>query len=221
MTFFAAAYKPQRKTLEMETIRRYMNRSLCLHDLTTQLNPDKWTPPHPHSHPHFLYLIFHHVALPLFNAPDSDTKPVSLFPLYSRTYPIYPYNNTDRKNNYCQKFGHDIIIGAQNKASPHPTNPHLPLSFSAFTVMESQLLSRATSFAGGILSLRKSPRESTTSHVCLVQARPIAEGANLIWGRQLRPSLLVSPPSLVAVRRETIRLAAASSSPAEGSDSAG
>ncbi|KAG6581328.1 hypothetical protein SDJN03_21330, partial [Cucurbita argyrosperma subsp. sororia] len=49
--------------------------------------------------------------------------------------------------------------------------------------MESHVLSRATSFAGGISSLRKLHRETTSnnSHIAFVQTRPIAEGANLIW----------------------------------------
>ncbi|XP_022978714.1 triose phosphate/phosphate translocator, chloroplastic-like [Cucurbita maxima] len=93
--------------------------------------------------------------------------------------------------------------------------------------MESHVLSRATSFAGGISSLRKLHRETTTNnHIAFVQTRPIVEGANLIWGRQLRPSLLLdnlSTPNLSSAKRETLRptFAAASSSSAGGSDSAG
>lgn len=85
--------------------------------------------------------------------------------------------------------------------------------------MESRVLSRATAFAA-VPSLRKSPRQNGA--VSFVSARPIgtvSEGGNLIWGRQLRPALLLeASPS----RKEILKpCLAAASSPAEGSDSAG
>ncbi|KAF3451429.1 hypothetical protein FNV43_RR07524 [Rhamnella rubrinervis] len=86
--------------------------------------------------------------------------------------------------------------------------------------MESRVLSGATTFAG-IPHLRKLPRENASC--CFVSARPIgtvAEGGNLIWGRHLRPALLLesSPVSKAEILRPCL---AAASSPAEGSDSAG
>ncbi|XP_041026142.1 triose phosphate/phosphate translocator, chloroplastic isoform X1 [Juglans microcarpa x Juglans regia] len=97
--------------------------------------------------------------------------------------------------------------------------------------MESRILSRTATF-GSLSNLRKLPRESgsscNTTSVSFVSARPIGavgEGGNLIWGRQLRPALLLESSSLGGKPRETLRAghvgAAASSSPAEGSDSAG
>ncbi|KAL5576682.1 hypothetical protein UlMin_018381 [Ulmus minor] len=86
--------------------------------------------------------------------------------------------------------------------------------------MESRLLSRATAFAA-VPPLRKPARE--TNNVCFVSAKPIGtvgEGGNLIWGRQLRPALLLE--SSPATKRENVRpCLAAASSPAGGSDSAG
>ena len=90
--------------------------------------------------------------------------------------------------------------------------------------MESRVLSRASTFAS-LSQLRKPPRENNNSNnsVSFVSARPIGavgEGGNLIWGRQLRPALLLESSS-AGKQRETVKpcLAAASSSP--GSDSAG
>ena len=100
--------------------------------------------------------------------------------------------------------------------------------------MESRLLSRATAFAAVPHVRKPTGRDGVAGNACsTVPARPIGgvgEGANLIWGRQLRPALLLkeaSPvPSLapvtMATRREILRpCLAASSSPAGGSDSAG
>lgn len=91
--------------------------------------------------------------------------------------------------------------------------------------MESRVLSRAATFAP-LPHLRKPQRESgNNSSVSFVSARPIGavgEGGNLIWGRQLRPALLLESSSLGAkVPRPSRVCSAASSSPAEGSDSAG
>lgn len=90
--------------------------------------------------------------------------------------------------------------------------------------MESRVLSRACNFAS-LSQLRKPPRENNNNNnsVSFVSARPIGavgEGGNLIWGRQLRPALLLENSS-AGKQRETVKpcLAAASSSP--GSDSAG
>jgi len=50
----------------------------------------------------------------------------------------------------------------------------------------------------------------------------VSEGGNLIWGRQLRPSLLLEASYPVTARKEILRpVMAAASSPAEGSDSSG
>ncbi|PKI55371.1 hypothetical protein CRG98_024222 [Punica granatum] len=95
--------------------------------------------------------------------------------------------------------------------------------------MESRVLSRAAAFPAMPL-LRGQPREGTNrGGLCFASAKPIGtvgEGGNLIWGRQLRPALLLesSPAACapVAMRREILRpCLAAASSPAEGSDSAG
>ncbi|EXC30566.1 hypothetical protein L484_015058 [Morus notabilis] len=94
--------------------------------------------------------------------------------------------------------------------------------------MESRLISRATAFAA-IPHLRKPTGRDLGggSSSSSVPARPIGavgEGGNLIWGRQLRPALLLesSPAPAPATRREILRpCLAAASSPADGSDSAG
>lgn len=93
--------------------------------------------------------------------------------------------------------------------------------------MESRVLSRATTITSASL-FRKQPRESHQS-VSFVSVKPIGavgEGGNLIWGRQLRPALLLDSPTapagLFAGKREILRpCLAAASSPAEGSDSSG
>lgn len=96
------------------------------------------------------------------------------------------------------------------------------LSLSAQPIMESRVLSRATAFAA-IPQPRKLPRESACCS-CSVPARravgTVAGGGNLIWGRQLRPALLLegSPLSKADALRPC---RAAASSPSEGNDSAG
>lgn len=93
--------------------------------------------------------------------------------------------------------------------------------------MESRVLSRATTVTT-ISSLRRSPRESqhNVSFVSLKPVGAVGEGGNVIWGRQLRPALLLessnAPDGLFAGKREILRpTLATASSPAEGSDSAG
>ncbi|KAK2642370.1 hypothetical protein Ddye_024133 [Dipteronia dyeriana] len=98
--------------------------------------------------------------------------------------------------------------------------------------MESRVLSRATAFAT-FSHLRKPSRDSH-HNVGFVSVKPIGavgEGGNVIWGRQLRPALLLES-SLAPVglfftgRRENLRTsivptAASASSSGEGSDSSG
>ncbi|XP_050214646.1 triose phosphate/phosphate translocator, chloroplastic-like [Mercurialis annua] len=87
--------------------------------------------------------------------------------------------------------------------------------------MESRVLSRATTLSS-LPSLRRSFRESshTTSFVSIKPIGAVGKGGNLIWGRQLRPSLLLE--SSPVTKRETLRpILAVASSPAEGSDSPG
>lgn len=96
--------------------------------------------------------------------------------------------------------------------------------------MESRLLSTGASSIIGIPQLRKSPIRLTPT--CFAVAKPIgpiADGGNLIWGRQLRPSLLLDSNHPIATynhpvttKREILRplLAAASSSPADSSGDA-
>lgn len=85
--------------------------------------------------------------------------------------------------------------------------------------MESRVLSGATTISG-IPRLRKPVSFFST-------ARPIGEGGNLVWGRQLRPALLLETASATLnhfppTKREILRPSlAAASSPAEGSDSSG
>ncbi|XP_043688548.1 triose phosphate/phosphate translocator, chloroplastic isoform X1 [Telopea speciosissima] len=95
--------------------------------------------------------------------------------------------------------------------------------------MESRVLSGTTGISS-LTRLRKPiPRESTTTTCFVPSTRSIGavgDGGNLIWGRQLRPALLLLEKSPVirfpSVKREILRPSfAAASSPAEGSDSAG
>ncbi|KAG5023395.1 hypothetical protein JHK85_019737 [Glycine max] len=86
--------------------------------------------------------------------------------------------------------------------------------------MESRVLSRAGTLSS-LPHLRKPPREavSSASLVAVKAVGSVADGGNLIWGRQLRPELC-SP----VLKKEAVLLRpclAAASSPAEGSDSAG
>ncbi|CAL2251819.1 unnamed protein product [Prunus armeniaca] len=86
--------------------------------------------------------------------------------------------------------------------------------------MESRVLSRATTFGALPCHRKPSPRENAA--VSFVSARligAVSEGGNLIWGRQLRPALLLEASPL---KREILRpCLAAASSPTEGNDSAG
>nr|CAD1842469.1 unnamed protein product [Ananas comosus var. bracteatus] len=75
----------------------------------------------------------------------------------------------------------------------------------------------------GLLRLRRRPSAAGDAAAAVAFRPPagsVSGGGNLIWGRQLRPALLLDRP---AARRELLRpvAAAASSSPAEGNDSAG
>ncbi|XP_047325791.1 triose phosphate/phosphate translocator, chloroplastic-like isoform X1 [Impatiens glandulifera] len=102
--------------------------------------------------------------------------------------------------------------------------------------MESRLLTGASSIIG-IPQLRKPPARLTPT--CFAIAKPIgpiADGGNLIWGRQLRPSILLFETNPMAVaynnhpctstttttKRQILRpvLAAASSPPADSSGEA-
>ncbi|XP_004293808.1 PREDICTED: triose phosphate/phosphate translocator TPT, chloroplastic isoform X1 [Fragaria vesca subsp. vesca] len=88
--------------------------------------------------------------------------------------------------------------------------------------MESRVLSRATAFASSVPSLRKSsPRHPAAVSFAASPRRPIgavSEGGNLIWGRQLRPALLLeASPS--PSRRDALKPCRAAA--AGGSDSAG
>ncbi|XP_059658808.1 triose phosphate/phosphate translocator, chloroplastic isoform X1 [Cornus florida] len=91
--------------------------------------------------------------------------------------------------------------------------------------MESRVLSGTTTISG-IPQLRK-PARLTTVH--FATARPIGavgDGGNLLWGRQLRPAIILESSPLntgfPANKREILRPSlATASSPAEGGDSAG
>ncbi|XVF25749.1 hypothetical protein REPUB_Repub13aG0240400 [Reevesia pubescens] len=88
--------------------------------------------------------------------------------------------------------------------------------------MESRLLSRASSITG-LPQLRPKPTRENVN-VSFASAKPIGafgEGGNVIWGRQLRPALLLE--SSHVSKQEILKpvLAAASSSADGGSDSAG
>lgn len=85
-------------------------------------------------------------------------------------------------------------------------------------------LSGTGSGLSGLLRLRRTAREPT-----FATTRPagsVTDGGNLIWGRQLRPAILLERSAVLARipagRRDLLRpVSAAASSPAEGSDSAG
>ncbi|XP_072089611.1 triose phosphate/phosphate translocator, chloroplastic isoform X2 [Arachis hypogaea] len=88
--------------------------------------------------------------------------------------------------------------------------------------MESRVLSRA---ATSLPHLRRLPRRESAANASFVPAvkatGSVADGGNLIWGRQLRPELL-SPVLKKEGPAVLLRpCLAAASSPAEGSDSAG
>lgn len=85
--------------------------------------------------------------------------------------------------------------------------------------MESRVLTGATAIRG--LPLLRKPVVKLTTASFPTVAKPIGAvsgGANLIWGRQLRPAILLE----ASPKRESIKPCfTAASSPAEGSDSAG
>ncbi|GFZ06188.1 glucose-6-phosphate/phosphate translocator-like protein [Actinidia rufa] len=94
--------------------------------------------------------------------------------------------------------------------------------------MESRVLSGATAISAGVLR-RRTPERLSSS--CFSASKLISigdgSGGNLVWGRQLRPAILLESSSLPAAnfpatKREILRpCLAASSSPAEGGDTAG
>jgi len=88
--------------------------------------------------------------------------------------------------------------------------------------MESRVLSRATTVAQVRRPLRESNGNASCSFLSIKPIGAVSEGGNLIWGRQLRPSLLLEASYPVNARKEILRpVMAAASSPAEGSDSSG
>ncbi|XP_057464078.1 triose phosphate/phosphate translocator TPT, chloroplastic isoform X1 [Actinidia eriantha] len=94
--------------------------------------------------------------------------------------------------------------------------------------MESRVLSGATAISAGVLR-RRTPERLSSS--CFSASKLISvgdgSGGNLVWGRQLRPAILLESSLLPAsnfpaTKREILRpCLAASSSPAEGGDTAG
>ncbi|KAF9672383.1 hypothetical protein SADUNF_Sadunf11G0036100 [Salix dunnii] len=88
--------------------------------------------------------------------------------------------------------------------------------------MESRVLSRATTIAHVRTPLRESKGNASSSFMSIKPIGGVSEGGNLIWGRQLRPSLLLEASYPVNSRKEILRpVMSAASSPAEGSDSSG
>uniref|UniRef100_A0A6N2KZM8 Sugar phosphate transporter domain-containing protein n=1 Tax=Salix viminalis TaxID=40686 RepID=A0A6N2KZM8_SALVM len=88
--------------------------------------------------------------------------------------------------------------------------------------MESRVFSRATTIAHVRRPLRESHSNTSCSFVSIKPIGAVGEGGNLIWGRQLRPSLLLEASSPMNARKDSLRkVMAAASSPAEGSDSSG
>lgn len=92
--------------------------------------------------------------------------------------------------------------------------------------MESRALTCASTSS---LARLKNPTREAPHFFSLRSNRSVGGGGNLIWGRQLRPTLLIEKSSLsrnavaaTAGRKELLRpVCASASSPAEGSDSAG
>ncbi|KAG1330470.1 putative Triose phosphate/phosphate translocator, chloroplastic [Cocos nucifera] len=88
-------------------------------------------------------------------------------------------------------------------------------------------LSGSSGGLSGLLRLRRTARDPTFA--ALATTRPagsVTDGGNLIWGRQLLPAILLErsgvPSRIPAGRWDLLRpVAAAASSPAEGSDSTG
>ncbi|KAG6777082.1 hypothetical protein POTOM_016884 [Populus tomentosa] len=88
--------------------------------------------------------------------------------------------------------------------------------------MESRVFSRATTIAHVRRPLRESHSNTSCSFISIKPIGAVGEGGNLIWGRQLRPSLLLEASSPMNARKDILRpVMAAASSPAEGSDSSG
>jgi solute carrier family 35 protein E1 len=88
--------------------------------------------------------------------------------------------------------------------------------------MESRVLSRATTVAHVRRPLRESNGNASCSFLSIKPIGAVSEGGNLIWGRQLRPSLLLEASYPVTARKDILwPVMAAASSPAEGSDSSG
>ncbi|KAB5560636.1 hypothetical protein DKX38_005593 [Salix brachista] len=88
--------------------------------------------------------------------------------------------------------------------------------------MESRVFSRATTIARVRRPLLESHSNTSCSFVSIKPIGAVGEGGNLIWGRQLRPSLLLEASSPMNARKDSLRkVMAAASSPAEGSDSSG
>ncbi|KAL3596458.1 hypothetical protein D5086_008095 [Populus alba] len=88
--------------------------------------------------------------------------------------------------------------------------------------MESRVFSRATTIAHVRRPLRESHSNTSCSFISIKPIGAVGEGGNLIWGRQLRPSLLLEASSPINARKDILRpVMAAASSPAEGSDSSG
>ncbi|KAK7252124.1 hypothetical protein RIF29_35860 [Crotalaria pallida] len=104
---------------------------------------------------------------------------------------------------------------------------HSRLCLLAIFIMESRVLSRASIFSSSSSSLphfrKLSPREPTavsynaSSVVQVKSIGSVADGGNLVWGRQLRPALL--SPALK--KAESVILQPCHATAAEGNDSAG
>ncbi|KAL0283879.1 UNVERIFIED_CONTAM: Triose phosphate/phosphate translocator, chloroplastic [Sesamum angustifolium] len=92
--------------------------------------------------------------------------------------------------------------------------------------MESRLLTGAT-IRGLALPQKPAARIAGNDSVPTVRLRgKLSDGGNLIWGRQLRPAILLEASPAIAVssvkKRQNVRpCLAAASPPAESSDSAG
>ncbi|KAL3519818.1 hypothetical protein ACH5RR_017967 [Cinchona calisaya] len=91
--------------------------------------------------------------------------------------------------------------------------------------MESRVLSGSTTIHG-LPRLRRLPT-TLSAAACTPIVGAVGDGGNLVWGRQLRPAILLEAPPVnllsPVIKRETLLRPchAAASSPAEGSDSAG
>lgn len=86
--------------------------------------------------------------------------------------------------------------------------------------MESRVLSGATTIYGIPRLSKPVAKLNTVTFSTSRPIRAVSDGGNLIWGRQLRPAILLETSP--ATKREILKpTLAAASSPAEGSDSAG